>query len=269
MNIGFEEILGLVFFVFFVVVPLFSKKNKPPTKGGPAAGGAPASSPRSGAPSSGAPTASAGPRAGGPVVSDARQAEPGSWREILQEVQRRVAEAEVRESGGSVTPSEPRRATTGMPQARTDGPLVRERASGSLVSGGTTSASASGGGLVTSRPGGLVTSDPFGGGLVSGRPAAAGMGREGLMSSPLEEAEPLRVTRLSSRSRQPDDPNAATVTTRRRGQSVAAKMGAPMPEGPKLLRTGRDDILRGMIWHEILSEPAALKRPRRTTSRRQ
>lgn len=266
MNIGFEEILGLVFFIFFVVVPLFSKKNKPQSRGGPPAGGAPTSSPRPGAPDSGAagsgaPAASGGPRPGGPVTADARQAEPGSWREILAEVQRRVAEAEVQESGGSATPPEQRRSTSGMPQARSTTTLAPERTSGSLVSGRTSSASASGGGL--------VTSDPFGGGLVSGVPAPASMGREGMMSSPLAAAEPLRVTRLGGRSRQPEDPDVATVTPRRRGQAVAARMGAPTPEGPKLLRTGRDDILRGMIWHEILSEPAALKRSRRTTSRRQ
>lgn len=261
MSIGFEEILGLLFFVFFVILPLFTKKG-PPAQGGPAKGGQPGA-PR---PGSGTPT-SAGRPAQQPVASaqpaPQASAQPQSWRELMQEVQRRVAQAEAQDARR-------RQQAAGRgaqaQQAADRGSLVGRAAPGTLPQ-------ARGGGLVSGAGGGsLVSSDPFEGRLVTSRPQPTSLGREG-RSAPLAEAEPLQVSRRRVNSRLAVDadhpaasPGKRMPDARQRGAASTARLGAPTPGGPTFLSVGRDDLVRGLIWHEVLSEPAALKRLRRTRS---
>ncbi len=280
MNIGFEEIIGLIFFVFFFVVPLFTKKKgqqggqapaKPtaPRAGG-AGQGAPATQPTATRPTAAQQTGGARADASG----SGRQ--PQSFREMLEEIQRRVAEAEgaAQRGAGQAPAGQPAQAAPTRPTATP-----------------TTLPPAHQGGLVSGQYSGrLVTGGPAGGQLVSGNAPALGLGREGT-SAPLPESEPLKVTRRRVDSRRAVDaheqvvPRGGRTPAGRQGaRSGAATLGAPgaLREpggrgshgglhggvgGPAFLGAGRDDLLRGMIWHEVLSEPAAIKRLRRTRSR--
>jgi len=248
VNIGFEEILGLIFFAVFVIIPLFTKKNRPTARGAP-----PARPPQA---------------PGGAPAADAAPAEPGTWRELLQEVRRRVAEAEAEQTGrapgGAPHPRRPLEGegqvlVSGMPEAPGDARLVRDRTSRPLVTSSTS------GGLPAARPGGLVTADP----------ALAGLGREGPAArqpaSPARSDEP-RVTRLPQGRRGEASSGPARTTTRTRPPDAARLGAAAAPTAPArggLIKTGRDDLVRGMIWHEILSEPVATRRLRRARSRHQ
>ncbi len=265
MKIGFEEILGLFFLIFFVVIPLFAKKNKPPAKGVPQSPG-----PRPGSPGVGGTTAGSAAGSAGRAVADT-QGQPGSWREILQEVQRRVQAAEGTEAAASGhgpvvggPTSAPRAAAGHMPEARTDGRLVQGQASASFPSN-----AASPSAQPPVGTGGLVGGDPFGRGLASGQTTATGLGRVGTGFVPPVEAEPARVTRLRSKGRAASGALAAVAALSSAGtqpsdQKPAAKLGAPVVESQPFIRMGKDDLVRGMIWHEILSEPAAVRRFRRT-----
>lgn len=268
MSIGLEEILGLLFFVFFFVVPLISKKNKPPTRGTP-----PAKPPTGGRP------AAQGGLGGGPVAADAAANEPSTWRELLQEVRRRVAEAEAAQTEAGAGGQAPaggagRTVVSGLPTAPDDARLLHERTSRPLVTEGTS------GGLPAPAPRGLVASDPFTRGLVTGDGSQGGLGREGHAVQPRRradeaapEAAPLQVTRLP-RGRRGLDPAAVAAGARRPGPGATARLN-PAPgvvdaaAAEALLKTGRDDLVRGMMWHEILSEPVAARRLRRARSRHQ
>ncbi|MBX3139784.1 MAG: hypothetical protein KF875_03460 [Trueperaceae bacterium] len=276
MNIGFEEIIGLIFFVFFFVMPLFTKKKgqqggqAPRKPNAPATGGA-----GQGVPGT-RPSATTAPQArGAKADAGASGRQPQSFREMLEEIQRRVAEAEQATqrgpagqvpAGRQATPARPVATPTTLPPAHQGG-LVSGQQSGRLVTGG-----------------------PAGGQLVSGNAPSGGLGREGA-SAPPPESEPLQVTRRRVDSRRAVDaheqvvrPSVRTPGGRQGARPGAATLGAPGARrepggrgshderhggvgGPAFLGAGRDDLLRGMIWHEVLSEPAALKRLRRTRSR--
>ncbi len=276
MNIGFEEIIGLIFFVFFFVVPLFTRKKgqqggqAPRKPNAPTTGGAPGTRPTT-------PTAQTRAR-GAQADAGASGRQPQSFREMLEEIQRRVAEAEqTAHSGPAGEVAAGQQAT----QAKTARPTATP----------TTLPPAHQGGLVSGQQSGrLVTSGSSGGQLVSGKVASGGLGREGA-SAPLPESEPLQVTRRRVDPRRAVDTHEQVVqpTVRMPGgrqgaRPGAATLGAPGARrepggrgshgerhggvgGPAFLGAGRDDLLRGMIWHEVLSEPAAVKRLRRTRSR--
>lgn len=262
MKIGFEEILGLLFLVFFVIVPLFTKKSKGPTSRPPRAPG-PGQGPARQASGPGHSSPAGG--GGGRVVADTG-GQPGSWREILQEVQRRVQSAEATEAAASGRgpvvgePSLAGRATPGhMPQASAGGQA------GTAAPAGTAGAS----GRPGSSGGGLVRSDPFGGGLVQGQTTSSSLGREGARFVPPDEADPARVTRLRSKGRTASGAMEAVAaldasTRRPRDLATAARLGTAVPHEQPFIGTSRSELVRGMIWHEILSEPAAVRRLRRT-----
>jgi len=267
VTIGFEEILGLFFLVFFVIVPLFARKSKGPT----------GSAPRPPGPGQGAPprhtggTGGSTPTGGGRVVADSGS-QPGSWREILQEVQRRVQSAEATEaaaSGRGPVTGEPslagRAAPSHLPQAAAGGHLARGQAS-AVSPANAHGASAR---RAPAGSGGLVKSDPFGGGLVQGQATSSSLGREGVRFVPPDEADPARVTRLRSKGRAASGALEAVAaldasTMRPRDRATAAKLGAAVPHEQPFIGMSRSELVRGMIWHEILSEPAAVRRLRRT-----
>src|SRR5690606_13173234 len=108
----------------------------------------------------------------------------------------------------------------------------------------------------------LVASDPFERGLVGGeqqRPAPpASLGREGAVRSgvPQRASAPPQLARARSVIEGADAPTvrrwATTRTpTRRNDEGLGARLGAL-----GLDRMDRSTILHGLIWHEILDEPA-------------
>lgn len=284
MNIGFEEIIGLIFFVFFFVMPLFTKKKgqqggqAPRKPNAPATGG--------GAPGA-RPTPTASQTRGAQADAGASGRQPQSFREMLEEIQRRVAEAEQtaqRPAAGQ--------AQAGQAGRTTPAPATAQAAPARPTATATTLPPAHEGGLVSGRYSGrLVTGDPAGGQLVSGTAPSGGLGREGVSLAPLPESEPLQVTRRRVDPRRAVDAHEQVVQPsvrmpggRQGARPGAATLGAPGARrepggrgshgerhggvgGPAFLGAGRDDLLRGMIWHEVLSEPAAVKRLRRTRSR--
>lgn len=274
MSIGFEEILGLLFFVLFVIVPLFSKRGKAPGK----APQPPAGTPRRPA----APLPDHGGTPAGHVTLDTSPQEPSTWGDILQEVRRRVAAAEAAQAEASMgSPSQPggaspqpQPAATGRsPQPRPRPQQVQQRTSGSLVSSPAS-------GLSPARSGGLVPSDPQGSSVRGRQQPSSLLGREGSGPSPAPRAdspsEPMQVTRLARQGRSPEgqDDGGPTVTRMPSSRPSAARLspasGTVAPRaGRPLIGTSKDDLIRGMLWHEILSEPVAAKRLRRIRSRHQ
>lgn len=260
MRIDLDTLLGLLFFVVFFVLPVLSRaRSKQPPQG------------RTGAPPAGrtapAPTASSGagrasnpgPSAAGsgrPQASTAPQGAPppDSPLAMLEEIRRRVQEAQERERAG--------RQPTG--QAGTSRATTAPRAPAARP----TTASA---GAPAGR--GPVSSDPFERGLASGEPRrpppASALGREG--RSATVTADPLRVERLPARRKGsidgPEAPAAgrtapAPADKRRKDAGVGARLGAL-----GLDRLDRATVLHGLVWHEILDEPAAYRRLRRQRSR--
>ena len=275
MRFDLDNLLGLLFFVVFIILPLFSRAKKkgqaqqgqgqgqgttrPPTA--PVAPGQPAGSTvRRSVPLPGQPTASAdrGP----------------STTITLEEIRRRVQEAQLRESGG---------AGTAFPPPAPPAVPAPQR--------------------------GLVSSDPFGGSLMGGSssqprtilgreggaqppPRPTILGREGSspqtspgVPSPLgrEGESPAQVARRQSlRGREAPRPQTVPTVTRQGGRTAraaAAEIGAQDSQrrgagllGANLspagaLRFDKTAIMHGLIWHEVLGEPPSIKRLRRTRSR--
>lgn len=266
MRIDLDTLLGLLFFVVFFVLPVLSRaRSKQPPQG------------RTGAPSPGrtasAPTASGGsggasnPRpsamgGGRPQAGTASQGTPtqgapppDSPLAMLEEIRRRVQEAQERERAGKrqAGQPDPTRAAS-APRA----PASRPAANSAGAPAGR----------------GLVSSDPFERGLVSGEPRrpppASALGREGRTTATVT-ADPLRVERLPARRKGtiegPEAPAARRATQapadkRRRDAGLGARLGAL-----GLDRLDRATVLHGLVWHEILDEPAAYRRLRRQRSR--
>lgn len=279
MSFDLDNLLGLLFFVVFIVLPLFSrgkKKGQQPQQGKSAAGEQPrapvaptrqASTTAPRAPLSGQPTASAD--------------RGGSMTITLEEIARRVQEAQMRESASS--------GGAGLPPAPT-GPVAPPPRRG------------------------LVASDPFEGSLVSSSgPPRTTLGREGSAPAPGQQ----RMSVLGREGGAPDPRAHTSVLGRegmgpqppqpRSGRSHASLLGREGPQtgmepslrqlkdktaraaaavigenedsrrrsgvlgatlspvGP--LRLDRAGIMHGLIWHEVLDEPPSLKRLRRSRSR--
>lgn len=301
-----DALLGLLFFVVFVVVPMISgarrrgRGQQQPGQSGPAAPGGqgpnqPGRAGSSGAPQGqGAPAqASSAPRTGDHPASSA-----------LEEIRRRVQEAQERER-------------------RREEERARSR------QGGRPSADAQ-----PRRQRGLVTSDPFEGGLVSGSgksisgqplgpegatsqwppPASAQrtgslpptilgregqapagtagprpgpLGREGQVTQPAPDLQ--RSSRRGSLGREGarglgSMPASARSALGREGRpsrpsaKISAEIGsvdarrAESPYGARLgaaslVNVDREGIVKGLIWHEILKEAPGKRLLRRTRSR--
>lgn len=261
MRIDLDTLLGLLFFVAFFVLPVLSRARSkqppqgqtgapPPGRTAPAptalSGSGRASNPGPSAAGSGRPQASTAPPQGAPP--------PDSPLAMLEEIRRRVQEAQERERAAKrpAGQSGTTKATT-APRA----PAARPTAASAGAPAGR----------------GLVSSDPFERGLVSGEPRrpppASALGREGRTAT--VTADPLRVERLPARRKGtidgPEAPAArrtasAPADKRRKDAGVGARLGAL-----GLDRLDRATVLHGLVWHEILDEPAAYRRLRRQRSR--
>jgi len=262
VKINFDALLTLLFLVVFFVLPLLSRvmrgRGRPPTTRPGGAPQRPGGPPTQGA---GAP----GERPTGPVVGG--EQDTPAW---LREAQRRVRDAQ---TGGRASAGAPSPAPSPTPSGAPSGALLRP------------------------RPGTLVPEDPFGrrlmerpdagraGGLgrEGGKPAAGrvprsaappagphahdSLGREGLPPRGRRAAASAGWTAASAR-RAPAGSHRSSpyalraVRTRPLGDRRGARLGAG-----DLLRFDRGSIVRGLIWHEILDEPAWKRRYGRKPSR--
>lgn len=272
MRLDFETILGIIFFIVFFILPAFSRgRKKMPeeeaagpeqapapgrSEGAEPARNQPAPTPQATRPARSArPQGQArastqpssqprpAPRSQGPLTA-------GSIEEALEEIRARVREAQreenERQAGGrrGSAASQPQTSTT----PASSGGLAGGGSGGSLVS--SQARTLSGRPVSTPRPAGGPQPRPT-------PPRPASLGREGV-------AEPLQVARRRKRAEQ----GAAQQRRERAGledglhpaSRSTARLDAPV------LRTDRRALVTGMIWHEILAEPAA-KRLRRTRSR--
>lgn len=272
-----ETILGIIFFVVFFILPALAKKKQPPEGEAPpersgrdAADAAPqrqASPPAAGSaqPTRASTAAQSTQAPAGTAPRSSRGAGPltaGSIEDALEEIRARVREAQEQEGAGRTSrkrlAAAPARAQT-TPDGAGQGTSPR---SGSLVSGEVRRMAETG-----SRPPGPGLGRQ-GGAAASGHPSAqsavGSLGREGV-------AAPLEVTR---RQRQPgrrtgSAPVEATPTAKRAQGALPQTAAAAATLSAPVLATDRASLVEGMIWHVILSEPAALRRLRRTRSRHQ
>jgi hypothetical protein len=262
--VSFDTLLTVVFVVVFIVLPLVSRvlreRNRPPTA---QRGNTPPRTPEGTAPDRTAPPA---------------EAELPAW---LAEAQRRVREARERATAEASTRSgRPRSLVPDDPfetvaPADRQHPLVPEDANGSQPQ---------------VRPVGrsLVPDDPFGDDLVGtggAQRSGAGLGREGappMMPSDGTRPESAVAAERRARAEASDRPQRpprqerqrrprpgrepssaeAPAHRRRRGWRDGARL-----EGVGQLRFDREAIVSGLIWHEILDEPAWKRRRGRAPSR--
>lgn len=283
MNFSFETILGIIFFIVFFVLPALNRKKPDKDEAGPEAPAEPADGrtqegPAQARPATDAPAGqprtrpaqastdqqgSPAPRAstsrgGGPLTA-------GSIEEALEEIRARVRDAQQQE--------ESQRGSTSARRSSSQSSAPRK--------GRTVKSDTGGGGLVSgeARRKGETGSGP--GRSVAGRERAAASGARPTPDQAARStrgadsvAEPLEVVRRSRdkarRARQEvSDPTGQPGTAQDglpRGGGGAARLGAPGVPGARALATDRRSLVTGMIWHEILSEPAAKRRLRRTRS---
>ena len=275
MSFDLDNLLGLLFFFVFIILPLISrsKKKSQPQQGQSATGAPPRQPVAPGQPS--APVASRNPVLRQPAASADRGA---STTITLEEIARRVQEAQLRESastGGGAPPPAPPVAPRPQRSLVSSGPFE-----GSLVSG-------TGSRTVLGREGGApqpghqrsTVLGREGSSSTFGQPGASLLGREGTppkaagrQTSPLgRDVSSTGVAsslRRSTKQRMDKSERAAAAVI---GESEAqrhrrSQLGATLsPAGP--LRLDRTGIIRGLIWHEILGEPPSIKRLRRSRSR--
>ncbi len=226
-----DTLLSVLFVVVFIVLPLVSRVLQ--ARNRPKAGGRPMP-----------------PSAGPP-----RDAVP-PW---LAEAQRRVREAQARGSGAPDAPPLVREDPFGTP---TVPPASRE-----LVPTDEAPPLAP-----PVRQGGLVPEDPFEGGLFGPRgDTASPLGREGSPDVARRGTAQRRALAFELGAlREIEDVLEAEVgaTAVQRGgtRPPASPVGARLgPVGQ--LRFEREAIVRGLIWHEILDQPAWLRRRGRRSSR--
>ena len=284
MRIDFDTILGLLFFVVFVVLPLVSRARK--GSGTPGQPGQPGQPPRPGMPGAPGP-GTQGRQAQGGGQTAQRQlmgqptaqaapppARPGSPMATLEEIRRRVMEAQereeqarrLRESGqGAMRAGQPQASTAQAPTARPAG--------GSLVSAPPSS-------IGGSQPRPTIAGNQPGHPQHGSRPLAqdaqgAQRARELLLESfthaPSQgglgrEGPPPGTVRPTVKPR-----TRSTVAAVASAEAAAYKQRQPGPlrsrlGSPALVELSRDGILKGLLWHEVLSEPVA-RRMRRTRSR--
>ena len=294
MRFDLDNLLGLLFFVVFIILPIFSRgKKKGQPQQGPTTGRAPSAG-------TGAP-ASRGATATRPVTLPGQptaSADRGSSATItLEEIRRRVEEAQRREVAsrqGAQAPTIAQGSASGVPEVRparrglvSSDPFERTLVGGSSPAGmgreGATSAAnqpyqtvlgREGGGSSSTQPGtGFLGRE---GALPSGSTRSQGvLGREGL---PGREG-PSGAARRAPRSQGTPGPLGREGASRS-ARAAAAEIGEASdprqrlgtltgsklsPIGP--LQFDKRSIMRGLIWHEILGEPPSIKRLRRTRSR--
>ncbi len=261
---SFDTLLTVVFVVVFIVLPLVSRvlreRNRPPTA---QRGATPPRAPE------------------GTVLDGTPPVAEGELPAWLAEAQRRVREARERAAGEASTQS--RRSRSLVPEdpfetvapADRPHPLVPEDADRGQPQG---------------RPVGrsLVPDDPFGDALAGAGGAqrgGSGLGREGvppMMPSDRTRPESAVAAERRARAEASDQPQrppkqerqrrpgpvteptsaGASAYRRRRGWHDGARLG-----GVGQLRFDREAIVSGLIWHEILDEPAWKRRRGRAPSR--
>lgn len=247
MNLNFEMILGIIFFVVFFILPAFTKKRKP---GADEAKGPPVQRPAGSTPER---------------VEGAPARPPANLREALEEVRQRVLEAQEREDAAkrgaaSSAPASP------AASARSQRPLASGEGSGSLTSSGPSllrdlPTSAGSGGL----GGGVGTAGPR---QPRGRPRVRGQQHSPSVapSVPPVSSRPAGW-REELRRPKPGMFGEGEVSTLPSSDRRTARLGTPAGQAPAAgLAMDRRALVTGMIWHEILSEPVARKRLRRTRS---
>ena len=293
MKIDFDTLLSLLFLVFFVGLPLLSRvmrqRNRnqaPPGRGGDTPSDRGAAADR-----------------GQATRTQPRADDLPAW---VREAQRRVQEAERRArdagSGGptadavppSRSPAAGPRQVGGRPIGRplVDPSLVPEDPfDGTLMGPGQARRGAQDG---LGREGMAPSSAPPPRRPTLGGPPGGGLGREGAAppaggpGSLARSASAPAARRGRSRSvgqygafvasrapasrrrgKRPIDEAADAGTLRRRertarraGRAPGATLGAV-----DLVRTDRVSLVRALIWHEILDEPASKRRPGRPSSR--
>lgn len=297
MRLDFETILGIIFFIVFFILPAFNRKKKaqgddtagqnaPARNGDGRAAGQPTASgtapAQTGAPvQAGRPAASA--RSAQRQVPSGRPATPytiesstagqagsssgsggnappagSSVDEVLEEIRARIREAQRQENaqrgGGQRGQAQPARGQQTRQQ-----PVAQTQSSGSLVSA---QPSAIGGGRQGS--GSLVSAPARTIGSTGSAAPQYVIGREGqpgqrdTVSAPLEVARGRKGMALE---------DGKALRTQRARQTKADRQGleSRVRRGP-LLATDSNALITGMIWHEVLSEPAARRRLRRTRS---
>lgn len=296
-----DALLGILFFIVFVVLPMITGARKKgrgqsrPQQGAPGQGragqaGTPAAQGRPGAPAGGSPAQ------GGPVASSSQRGDhPASA--TLEEIRRRVQEAQERERQREAERSSGRRGQTTASARQSSGSLVSSdpfegrlvSASGKTISGeplgregsasqwpppepdllagqqptsviGREGAGAgSPRGTITGRPSTLGREGVVGSSQQGGaRQTSGGLGRMGAPSGGLgREGEPKRRRRATTLE-------LGSASGRPEGATYGAKVGRAA-----LVNADREGILRGLIWHEILKEAPGKKLLRRTRSRPQ
>jgi hypothetical protein len=262
--VSFDTLLTVLFVVVFIVLPLVSRvlreRNRPPTSGqGPARPPAPGGSPAEQAPPSG----------------------QGDLPEWVAEAQRRVREARERATAEASTLPEQSRTLVSEDPFQPLAPADRQR---TMVP----EDPFRGRPRVPTRGRSLVPEDPFEKGLVGpedARRAGTGLGREGMAPAAgprarretAGEAELRTATAAGeapsgARRRQRRPPAAVDEVWRPGGMPAHARRHAGR-DGARLLGVGqlrfdRDAIVSGLIWHEILDEPAWKRLRGRVPSRR-
>ena len=276
MSFSFETILGIIFFIVFFILPAFSRKKgpqeedeaapKPPTKAGGAEAGRPvAQAPaqpqrakgqaRASTATQGAPAPQA-QKGRGPLTA-------GSIEEALEEIRARVREAQMQEDAGRPTaPARPRQQT--QPERPAAQRATRTADSGA---GGRSQVSGEARRIGdTGKPRPQTVGSEASAPASSRRPSASA--QQGSLGRG-DVAAPLEVSR---RNRDRPRRTARDITD---STSPTARKTDALPPGalpaarlsPPVLATDRSSLITGMIWHEVLSEPAAKRRLRRTRSR--
>jgi len=276
--VSFDTLLTVLFVVVFIVLPLVSRvlreRNRPPaSRQPPARPRAPGSTPAETAPTSG--------QGNGGQEGTGQEGTGGSdlpaW---VVEAQRRVREA--RERATAQASTRPEQAGTLVSEDPFGPPVPADRQRTMVPED---PFRGRGGSRTGDRK--LVPGDAFEKGLVGpgdAQRAGPGLGREGVPPVPdpgagretASEAE--RRTRTDAGEafgmpgRQAPRPRAASEEGPRAGGAPARAQRHPWPDGARLagvgqLRFDREAIVSGLIWHEILDEPAWKRRRGRAPSR--
>ncbi|MBX3143748.1 MAG: hypothetical protein KF813_08340 [Trueperaceae bacterium] len=263
MSFDFEAILGLLFFVFFVVVPLLrggkkagqQQPGQPPQPGqaGQQPGQTQAQRPVAGS------TATSQTNAPRPTTT--AQPNPDTLMATIEEIRRKVKEAQEREEEARRGVSQPSRAT-----GQTSGTLVSNAQPGSLASAPPST--------LTSAPARTLSGNVIQRGpsatLQPSRPPPQSirqpppspLGREGSIS-PEMRVERLQGVKPAVR---PTREAAMTTAQKRavRQKELDKAFGATIGAAP-LMATDKDSIMRALIWHEVLSEPMVMRRRKRAS----
>ncbi len=267
---SFDTLLTVVFVVVFIVLPLVSRvlreRNRPPSsRGGPARPPAPGDTP----------TATTSPDRqgqGDTGQGDGEQSDLPAW---VLEAQRRVREA--RERAGAEASTQPPRRGTLVSEDPFEPLAPADRRRTMVPEDPFRGAARSGAGERK-----LVPEDPFERSLVGpgdAQRAGPGLGREGAPppppaarsateATPPRRPVPPRAPRREDRPRAPSSveeggPRVMRTGTRRHGGHAGARL-----VGVGQVRFDREAIVRGLIWHEILDEPAWKRLRGRVPSRR-